>query len=204
MYTEKDLQPFRTRLQELGQVIATETENEQLHPAMEKLLTRKLEDCGSWTPPSSSWERMKADSVVLERVLNELFRSLSVLSVELVPIHQRLVQIRRQLSSFAALEKPPKAEVKAIVEELRKIDRSGQSSRACPAGALQLILLRSPQQTSGWEVLGSRGLFSAYGSGVSSSCRPACAVAHALSSLADLCSLSILSGLLEECVGPSP
>jgi hypothetical protein len=31
--------------------------------------------------------------------------------------------MRRQLSSLAALEKPPKAEVKALMEELRKIDR---------------------------------------------------------------------------------
>lgn len=57
-----------------------------------------------------------------ERVLDSLFKSLSVLSVELVPIHQRLVSMRRQLSMLSALEKPPKAEVKALVEELRKID----------------------------------------------------------------------------------
>jgi len=57
-----------------------------------------------------------------ERVLADLFKSLSVLSVELVPIHQRLVQIRKHLSSLAAMEKPVKSEVKALMEELRKID----------------------------------------------------------------------------------
>jgi len=55
-------------------------------------------------------------------VLADLFKSLSVLSVELVPIHQRLVQIRKHLSSLAAMEKPVKSEVKALMEELRKID----------------------------------------------------------------------------------
>ncbi|CED84287.1 Uncharacterised protein family UPF0662 [Phaffia rhodozyma] len=102
VYTETDLQPFRTRLEQLKQVIQAETESKQLPEAMEKLLTRKWEDS--------------------ERLLNNLFKSLSVLSVELVPIHQRIVQMRRQLSSLAALEKPPKQEVKALLEELRKID----------------------------------------------------------------------------------
>jgi hypothetical protein len=103
---------------------------------MEKLLTRKLEHCGKLPSylqytslPSIRSSKRLADLILLylircpERVLNELFASLSVLSVELVPIHQRLVQMRRQLSSLAALEKPPKAEVKALMEELRKIDR---------------------------------------------------------------------------------
>jgi hypothetical protein len=61
-------------------------------------------------------------------VLADLFKSLSVLSVELVPIHQRLVQIRRTLSSLAAMEKPSKSEVKALMEELRKIDGYVSSS----------------------------------------------------------------------------
>lgn len=46
VYTETDLQPFRTRLQQLKEVIQAETESKQLPQAMEKLLTRKWEDSG--------------------------------------------------------------------------------------------------------------------------------------------------------------
>lgn len=48
--------------------------------------------------------------------------SLSVLSIELVPIHNRLVAIRKQLTALATEPKVNKAELKAILEELRKID----------------------------------------------------------------------------------
>lgn len=46
VYTETDLQPYRTRLAELRTVIAHEVESGQLPPQMEKLLIRKLEDSG--------------------------------------------------------------------------------------------------------------------------------------------------------------
>ena len=48
--------------------------------------------------------------------------SLSVLSVELVPVHHRLVSLRRQLVALAAKDHPSKTELKNLVEELRKID----------------------------------------------------------------------------------
>jgi hypothetical protein len=48
--------------------------------------------------------------------------SLAVLSVELIPIHARLVTIRRQLVTLAAKEGSHKAELKPLQEELRKID----------------------------------------------------------------------------------
>ena len=48
--------------------------------------------------------------------------SLSELSVELIPIHDRLVTLRRQLVAIAAKDKPSKSEIKPIQEELRKID----------------------------------------------------------------------------------
>jgi hypothetical protein len=55
-------------------------------------------------------------------MLNNLTASLSVLSVELVPIHQRLVALRKELAVMSAEPKVNKTEFKAIVEELRKID----------------------------------------------------------------------------------
>ena len=45
-----------------------------------------------------------------------------MLSVELIPIHARLVTIRRQLVTLAAKEGSHKAELKPLQEELRKID----------------------------------------------------------------------------------
>ena len=42
--------------------------------------------------------------------------------MELLPIHTRLVQLRRQLVALAAKQDPSKAELKPIQEELRKID----------------------------------------------------------------------------------
>ena len=48
--------------------------------------------------------------------------SLSVLSIELVPIHQRLVLLRKQLSAMSSEPKINKTEYKAMLEELRKID----------------------------------------------------------------------------------
>lgn len=139
-------------------------------------------------------------------MLGELFKSLSVLSVELVPIHQRLVLIRKQLSSLAAMEKPPKSEVKALMEELRKIDRSvgRPTHHLCPRCPLIPSLTRSAfrwsslQQTSGRKVPGAGRVVCADRTSVSrvlfrspSDHRQAAADIPLL--------ISILSGLLEEC-----
>lgn len=48
--------------------------------------------------------------------------SLSELSEELFPIHQKLVILRRQLVTLGAKPKPPKTELRLLQEELRKID----------------------------------------------------------------------------------
>lgn len=45
-----------------------------------------------------------------------------MISVELVPIHERLVVLRRELSWLSGEQKPNKAEYKTILEELRTID----------------------------------------------------------------------------------
>jgi hypothetical protein len=78
--------------------------------------------------------------------LQTLLKSLSVLSVELVPVHQRLVSIRRQLVALAAQLKPSKADVKPLVEELRKIDSSrvdgkflGPGGSSVPTGQAILV-----------------------------------------------------------------
>lgn len=117
VYTETDLMPFQTRLDELKAIIIRDEDKEiaakkeaevdgvpddELHPeGLTKLLLRKWDDCN--------------------RMLKSLLASLSVLSFELVPIHQRLITIRRQLAALAA-RKPTAAELDALQEELRKID----------------------------------------------------------------------------------
>lgn len=58
-----------------------------------------------------------------ERQYNDLQSSLSVLSVELVPIHQKIVALRKQLSVLSAEPKYNKTEFRGILEELRKIDQ---------------------------------------------------------------------------------
>lgn len=102
VYTEADLKPFVTRIQELRDIIKSDERQNKHPPQLTKFMARKLEAC--------------------QKVVNKLQNSLSVISVELVPIHQKLVTIRRQLNAAAAKPKPPKAEVKQILEELRKID----------------------------------------------------------------------------------
>lgn len=57
-----------------------------------------------------------------DAVVTQLQESLSVLSPELIPVHQRLVTIRRQLVALAAKEGTQRAELKPVQEELRKID----------------------------------------------------------------------------------
>jgi len=55
-------------------------------------------------------------------VLNRLQDNLSILSIELLPVHERLVTIRRKLVALGAKGGSPKAELKPLQEELRKID----------------------------------------------------------------------------------
>ena len=57
-----------------------------------------------------------------EAIVKQLQDSLAVLSPELVPVHQKLVTIRRQLVALAAKEGSHKAELKPLQEELRRID----------------------------------------------------------------------------------
>ncbi|EIW73151.1 hypothetical protein TREMEDRAFT_59313 [Tremella mesenterica DSM 1558] len=101
-YTEQFLVPFRERLSQLKQILKQDSEDGKHPEPIVRLMMRKLEG--------------------VERQLDHLMASLSVLSVELVTIHQRLVHLRKQLAIMAGQEKLNKQEFKAAVEELRKID----------------------------------------------------------------------------------
>lgn len=126
IYTEADLQPFGSRLAELREIIRRDGECGRHPPQLTKLMTRKLEVC--------------------EKTVRKLEGSLKVLSVELVPIHQKIISIRRQLAAAAAKPKPARAEIKQLQEELRKIDAKrvdgkflGPGGSSVPAGQAILV-----------------------------------------------------------------
>jgi DNA repair exonuclease SbcCD ATPase subunit len=127
IYTQQDLQPFVQRLHVVKSIIKKDKEEGKQYTGVVKLMWRKT-------------------IMRTERLLKTLLKSLSVLSVELVPIHQRLVHIRRQLSALAAQLKHEKKELKPLVEELRKIDSSrvdgkflGPGGTSVPAGQAILV-----------------------------------------------------------------
>ncbi|KZT10036.1 uncharacterized protein LAESUDRAFT_722180 [Laetiporus sulphureus 93-53] len=84
IYNESDLAPFHRRLAELRAIVRHDADSGRHPVAMTTLLERQLNEC--------------------ENVLRRLQESLAVLSPELVPIHERLVNIRRQLVALAAKE----------------------------------------------------------------------------------------------------
>ncbi|EIN06053.1 hypothetical protein PUNSTDRAFT_115424 [Punctularia strigosozonata HHB-11173 SS5] len=102
VYNESDLAPFHRRLSELRYIVQHDAESGKHPRAMTTLLERQLNDC--------------------DALLRSLQDSLAVLDSELVPLHERLVNIRRKLVALAAKEGPHKAELKPLLEELRKID----------------------------------------------------------------------------------
>lgn len=55
-------------------------------------------------------------------MVETLQESLSVLSSELIPVHEKLVTLRRKLVALAAKDVDHRAELKPIQEELRNID----------------------------------------------------------------------------------
>ncbi|EPQ28632.1 uncharacterized protein PFL1_03935 [Pseudozyma flocculosa PF-1] len=126
IYTEADLQPFAARVAEMREIIRKDADSGKQPPQLTKLMMRKLEGC--------------------EKVLKKLEGTLKVLSVELVPYHQKIVSIRRQLAAAAAKPKPARAEIKALQEELRKLDSKrvdgkflGPGGSSVPAGQAILV-----------------------------------------------------------------
>ena len=117
-YTEAFLEPFRERLENLKQIIKQDSADGKHPEPIVRLMMKKLEAVGTFIRVKRCFRVL----LIPERQLNDLFASLSVISIELVPIHQRLVAIRKQLAQMSAEDKPNKQEYKAILEELRKID----------------------------------------------------------------------------------
>lgn len=113
--------PFQTRLDELREIVRSDKESSKHPPAMTKLLDRQLKECGMsllYRPMLT----LPYPCRIPDAIVMSMRESLSELSVELVPIHERLVSIRRQLVALAAKDDFSKAEIKPLQEELRKID----------------------------------------------------------------------------------
>ncbi|KAK7679423.1 hypothetical protein QCA50_017477 [Cerrena zonata] len=98
VYSESDLAPFHRRLAELRHIVHADAESGKHPKAMTTLLERQLNES--------------------EKILHSLQESLAVLSHELIPIHERLVNIRRQLVALAAKETAAQAALKEYEESL--------------------------------------------------------------------------------------
>ncbi|KZV94594.1 hypothetical protein EXIGLDRAFT_736620 [Exidia glandulosa HHB12029] len=102
IYGEADLEPFRARVDQLRGIVQADIDSGKHPEAMTRLLERQLNEC--------------------DAVLNDMQESLSVLSVELIPVHEKLVGLRRQLAALSAKDSASKQDLKPIMDELRKID----------------------------------------------------------------------------------
>jgi hypothetical protein len=145
VYNEGDLAPFRRRLSDLRTIIKSDSESGKHPEAMTKLLERQLYDSGMLPIPGHS--PLLVSHHVLESVLNRMQDNLSVLCDELLPLHERLVTIRRKLVGLAAKGGSVKAELKPLQEELRKIDSLSTSCfwpKVWIVHALFLLLSRLP------------------------------------------------------------
>ncbi|CAL1714834.1 unnamed protein product [Somion occarium] len=100
IYNESDLAPFHRRLAELRHIVQADAESGKHPRAMTTLLERQLTEC--------------------DKILRSLQESLGDLSPELIPIHERLVNIRRQLVALAAKETASQAALKEYEEQLAK------------------------------------------------------------------------------------
>jgi hypothetical protein len=143
VYNESDLAPFRRRLNDLRTIIKSDSESGKHPEAMTKLLERQLWDSGAF--PVSTRPPLLASHHALESVLNRMQDNLSVLCDELLPLHERLVTIRRKLVGLAAKGGSFKAELKPLQEELRKIDSLSTSHFWLEVWSAHALFLLSSQ-----------------------------------------------------------
>lgn len=132
IYTATDLKPYQSRLAELKQIIVDShsqddeeaTDEVTAEEGLTKLLLAKWNACGTsfrcaHSSSNSSLLNLPAHA---DRLLTKLVSSLSQLSPELAPLHQRLITLRRLLASIAARPRPTANDVTTILTELRSID----------------------------------------------------------------------------------
>ena len=129
VYTSNDLQPFKVRLKELKDMIMAEVDFVQPgelelsapHPPQATLDASSMGEDPSSKAAFTKLLLRKHDKC--QSRLKELLASLSVICVDLVPLHQKLITLRRRLAALAA-QKTDKADLEVVAEELRKIESS--------------------------------------------------------------------------------
>lgn len=125
VYNESDLAPFQRRLSDLRQIVQKDAAAGKHPVSLTKLLERQLSECGKLLHLNIACNQQ---CQCVDGIVRSLEQGLSVISPELIPIYERLVNIRRQLVALAAKEGSHKAELKPLQEELRKIDSLSTSS----------------------------------------------------------------------------
>ncbi|CAG8559406.1 17518_t:CDS:2, partial [Gigaspora rosea] len=101
VYTQDEISAYQNRLSEFRKIIHVERDEVIPEPQM-KLLRRKLVSC--------------------EMVLNQLLESVSNISEELVPIHQSLVEIKRNLGAIGTKSEFEISDIIPYQIKLRAID----------------------------------------------------------------------------------
>ncbi|GAA5895767.1 Cub1p [Sporobolomyces salmoneus] len=138
IYTEADLKPYQTRLSELKSIIR-EGDPSNLDRDQE-------ERRGTTQEVEEELERDKAMTRLMfekwdacDKLVKKLSTSLTQLSPELYPLHQRLITLRRSLASIAARPRPQIADLNPILTELRGIEEkrnaNGKFVIPCPQAA---------------------------------------------------------------------
>ena len=158
IYSEADLAPFHRRLNDLRQIVHQDSKQPK---ALTKLLERQLNECGmpSLSPITSPKCLLISFPSRLDVIVKQMQESLSILSPELVPVHQKLVTIRRQLVALAAKESSQKAELKPLQEELRRIDSLSTSPLLFHVCCLRSM---SSLKRSGWLLSSSLNILFSY------------------------------------------
>ncbi|GAA5864873.1 hypothetical protein JCM8547_009257 [Rhodosporidiobolus lusitaniae] len=140
IYTEADLKPYQSRLAELKELI---NDNEDSNNADEE---RKNSQDAARDKAMNKLLLAKWDAC--DRLVTKLSSSLSQLSPELYPLHQRLITLRRSLASIAARPRPSANDVAPILAELRQIEeRKAQS----PSGAKFAVPVKGKGKQAGGE-----------------------------------------------------
>ncbi|GAA5982495.1 hypothetical protein JCM11641_006134 [Rhodosporidiobolus odoratus] len=135
IFTSADLKPYQSRLAELKEIILTESaaahsgggppkdeQEKERDEAMTKLLLAKWELC--------------------DRLVKKLSSSLTQLSTELYPLHQRLITLRRSLAAIASRPRPSSADVAPILSELRTLEEKRSAS---PSGSKFTAEITNPK-----------------------------------------------------------
>jgi hypothetical protein len=124
IYTEQDLKPYQQRLSEL-KLIIQQGDPDNLHSGKDLQDVRR----GSLEQVEEELQRDKAMTRLMyekwdscDKLVQNLTSNLTQLSIELAPLHQRLITLRRSLASIAARPRPSLSDLNPIWTELRQIE----------------------------------------------------------------------------------